>query len=54
MRFFDRETEFEKLREIEENFDKEVLKAKSESFMKAVGPFKGYEIVYQGLSIEEM
>ena len=36
------------------NFDEEVLKTKSELFLKAVGSFKGYEIVYRGLSIEDM
>ena len=36
------------------NFDEGVLKAKSELFFKAVGSFKGYEIIYRGLSLEDM
>ena len=36
------------------NYDEDVLKAKSEQFFKAVGTFKGYDIVYRGLSIEDM
>lgn len=36
------------------NFDEDVLRAKADSFMKAVGPFKDYDIIYQGLSIENM
>ena len=36
------------------NFDEDVLKCKSELFFKAVGSFKGYDIIYRGLSIEDM
>ena len=36
------------------NFDEDVLKGKSELFFNAVGSFKGYDIVYRGLSIEDM
>ena len=50
----DRKIEFIEVKRQVKNFDKELLKEKSEAFMKAVGPFKGYEIVYRGLSIEDM
>ena len=50
----DGKIEFIEVKRQAKNFDEEVLKAKSESFMKAVGPFKGYEIIYRGLSIEDM
>lgn len=36
------------------NFDEKVLKSKSELFFKAVGTFKDFEIIYKGLSIEDM
>lgn len=36
------------------NFDEKILKAKSELFFKAVGTFKGHEVVYRGLSIDDM
>lgn len=35
-------------------FDREILEAKSQTFLKAVGTFKDYEITYRGLSIEDM
>jgi AAA+ ATPase superfamily predicted ATPase len=38
----------------EKNFDEKVLKSKSELFFKAVGTFKDFEIIYKGLSIEDM
>ena len=50
----DRKIEFIEVKRQVKNFDKELLKEKSEAFMKSVGPFKGYEIVYRGLSIEDM
>ena len=50
----DRKIEFIEVKRQVKNFDKELLKDKSEAFMKAVNPFKGYEIVYRGLSIEDM
>jgi hypothetical protein len=36
------------------NFDEGTLKSKSELFLKTVGSFKGYDIIYRGLSIEDM
>ena len=50
----DNKIEFIEVKRQEKNFNEEILKEKSEAFMKAVGPFKGYEIVYRGLSIEDM
>lgn len=50
----DNKIEFIEVKRQEKNFDEEVLKAKSESFMKSVGAFKDYEIFYRGLSIEDM
>lgn len=50
----DNKIEFIEVKRQSKNFDKEVLIGKSESFMKAVGLFKDYEIIYQGLSIEDM
>ena len=50
----DNKIEFIEIKRQAKNFDEEVLKAKSEAFMKAVGSFKGYEIIYRGLSIEDM
>ena len=46
--------EFIEVKRQAKNFDEQVLKDKSELFFKAVGPFKGYDIVYRGLSIEDM
>lgn len=45
---------FHKVKFQTRNFDAGILKAKSESFLKAVGTFKDYEIIYRGLSIEDM
>ena len=42
------------LKAAEKTFKEEILKEKSEVFMKSVDPFKGYEIVYRGLSIDDM
>ena len=50
----DRKIEFIEVKRQVKNFDKELLKEKSEAFMKAVGSFNGYEIIYRGLSIEDM
>lgn len=50
----DKMIEFIEVKRQAKNFDEEVLKTKSELFLKAVGSFKGYEIVYRGLSIEDM
>lgn len=33
---------------------KQDLKSKAASFMKSVGAYEGYEILYKGLSIEDM
>lgn len=30
------------------------LKSKAATFMKAVGPYEGYEISYKGISIDDM
>ncbi len=46
--------EFIEVKRQAKNFDENVLKAKSELFLKAAGSFKGYEIIYRGLSIEDM
>lgn len=46
--------EFIEVKRQAKNFDEQVLKDKSELFFKAVGPFKGYDIIYRGLSIEDM
>jgi len=50
----DKKIEFIEVKRQAKNFDEEVLKDKSELFLKAVGSIKGYEIVYRGLSIEDM
>lgn len=50
----DNKIEFIEVKRQAKNFDEEILKAKSESFMKTVGSFKDYEIIYRGLSIEDM
>ncbi len=50
----DNKIEFIEVKRQSKNFDENVLKAKSELFLKAVGPFKGYGIIYRGLSIEDM
>ena len=50
----DNKIEFIEVKRQSKNFDEEILKNKSESFMKAVGSFNGYEITYKGLSIEDM
>lgn len=50
----DHKIEFIEVKRQAKNFDEDVLRAKADSFMKAVGPFKDYDIIYQGLSIENM
>ncbi len=50
----DGKIEFIEVKRQERNFDEKVLKAKSESFMRVVGAFNGYEIIYRGLSIDDM
>lgn len=50
----DNKIEFIEVKRQAKNFDENVLKAKSELFFKAVGTLKGYEIIYRGLSIEDM
>ena len=46
--------EFIEVKRQAKNYDEDVLKAKAELFFRSVGPFKGYDIVYRGLSIEDM
>ena len=50
----DNKIEFIEVKRQAKNFDEEVLKGKAESFMNAVGAFNGYDIIYRGLSIEDM
>ena len=50
----DNKIEFIEVKRQAKNFDENVLKSKSELFFKAIGTFKGYEIIYRGLSIEDM
>lgn len=50
----DNRIEFIEVKRQSKNFDEEVLRAKSESFMKAVGPLDDYEVIHRGLSIEDM
>ena len=50
----DRKIEIIEVKRQAKNFDEDVLKGKSELFFKAVGSFKGYDIIYRGLSIEDM
>ena len=46
--------EFIEVKRQAKNFDENVLKNKSALFLKAVGTFKEYDIIYKGLSIEDM
>lgn len=46
--------EFIEVKRQAKNFNEQDLKDKSEIFFKSVGAFKGYDIVYRGLSIEDM
>jgi Holliday junction resolvase-like predicted endonuclease len=50
----DNKIEFIEVKRQEKNFDENILKAKSELFFKAIGTFKEYNIIYRGLSIEDM
>ena len=50
----DNRIEFIEVKRQAKNFDEQILKDKSELFFKSVGAFKGYDIVYRGLSIENM
>lgn len=50
----DNKLEFIEVKRQAKNFDEKVLRDKSELFFKATGSFKGYEIIYRGLSIEDM
>lgn len=50
----DKKIEFIEVKRQTKNFGEDVLKAKSELFLKAVGSFKGYKIIYRGLSIDDM
>ena len=46
--------EFIEVKRQSKNFDEDILKTKSEAFIKTVGSFKGYEIELKGLSMEDM
>ena len=46
--------EFIEVKRQEKNFDEAVLRAKSDLFFNAVGAFKGYDVIYRGLSIDDM
>lgn len=50
----DNKIEFIEVKRQAKNFDASILKAKAELFFKAVGSFKGYDITYRGLSVEDM
>jgi AAA+ ATPase superfamily predicted ATPase len=50
----DNKIEFIEIKRQYKNFDREILEAKSQTFLKAIGTFKDYEITYRGLSIEDM
>lgn len=46
--------EFIEVKRQSKNFDEDILKSKAASFMKSVGSYEGYKILYKGLSIEDM
>lgn len=50
----DKRIEFIEVKRQSKNFNEDILKAKYEQFIKAVGAFNGYKIVYRGLSIDDM
>jgi Predicted ATPase (AAA+ superfamily) len=50
----EKKVEFIEVKRQSTNFDADVLKSKADTFMKAVGPYKDYEISYQCLSIDDM
>ena len=46
--------EFIEVKRQSKNFDEDILRAKSEVFIKTVGSFRGYEVELKGLSMEDM
>ena len=46
--------EFIEVKRQSKNFDEDILRAKSEAFIKTVGSFRGYEVELKGLSMEDM
>lgn len=50
----DKKLEFIEVKRQSKNFEEGILRAKATSFMKSIGGYKGYEILYKGLSIEDM
>ena len=50
----DNNIEFIEIKRQSKNFDEKILEAKAEIFLKAVGNFKDYNIIYKGLSIDDM
>ena len=46
--------EFIEVKRQSKNFDEDILRTKSEAFMKTVGSFRGYEVELKGLSMEDM
>ena len=50
----DKRIEFIEVKRQAKNFDEKLLITKSETFMKAIGTFNNYEVIYKGLSIEDM
>lgn len=50
----DNKIEFIEIKRQYKNFDRKILEAKSQTFLKAIGTFKDYEITYRELSIEDM
>ena len=46
--------EFIEVKRQSKHYDEQILRTKSEAFMKAVGSFDDYDIIYRGLSIEDM
>ena len=50
----DNKIEFIEVKRQSKKFNEELLKSKAATFMKAVGPYEGYEISYKGISIDDM
>lgn len=50
----DNKIEFIEIKRQSKNFDRKILEAKSQTFLKAIGTFKDYEFTYRELSIEDM
>ena len=46
--------EFIEVKRQSKNFDVEALRKKADNFFKAVGSFKNYDIIFKGLSMEDM